>query len=307
MQRESTSSSKANTCYFMSRNKIPTLLITDFVDSQSNPNYLIVENGDGLRTFRSDLPFRKDYYALGVCFRGEATLGVNLRTYHVRPGAIVVGTPEVITQWHYISLDHLSIGLLFKKDYLLANCADPNLLDSFPFFHFGSPPVSFLTPQKAELLGNCLKNIKKASQLDHAHRDEVVRSLILAFLYNATGVYEENSTLSVHPNTRQEIIFSQFQHLVSRHIKTERALPFYAAELHVTAKHLSETIKKVSGKTARQWINEAVTLEAKVLLQDKLLTIGQVAELLSFPDQSSFGKFFKGQTGHSPSAFQQAL
>ena len=287
--------------------KIPTALIADYYNAKGNPDYFVDTDGKVIRTLRSALPYRSDYYVLSMCFGGEATLSVNLYDYYIRSGAFMTFIPEQIKQWHHISSDFQNIAVLFKKEYLLANCADPNLLDSFPFFHFGSPPASFLTPQKTELLGNSLKNIKKASQLDHAHRDEVVRSLILALLYNAAGVYEEDSALSVHSHTRQEIIFSQFQHLVSRHIKTERALPFYAAELHVTAKHLSETIKKVSGKTARQWINEAVTLEAKVLLQDKLLTIGQVAELLSFPDQSSFGKFFKGQTGHSPSAFQQAL
>ena len=184
------------------------------------------------------------------------------------------------------------------------NSADPNLLDSFSFFRFDAPHVCFLTPQQLALLGGDMKVIKEASLSDNVYKDDIVRNLLHALLYSIADIYEKSFYANVRNRTRQEVIFSQFQHLVGKHIKTERALPFYATKLHVTAKHLSETIKEVSGKTARQWINEAVTLEAKVLLQDKLLTIGQVAELLSFPDQSSFGKFFKAKVGYSPSALR---
>ena len=291
----------------MSQKKISTVSTIDFCSAKSSPDYFIDKDGYILRTLRPELPHRSDYYVLSVCFGGEATLSVNLNNYHIKPGTFIAFTPEQIKQWYNISSDFLNIAVLFKKDYLLTNSADPNLLDSFSFFRFGTPPVYFFDSQKAELLGECMKDIKKATLVEHTHKDEVIRSLIHALLYNAAGVYEKNCVLSTRPPTRQEVIFSQFQHLVSKHIRAERTLSFYATGLHVTAKHLSETVKEVSGRTARQWINEALTLEAKVLLQNKQITIRQVAELLSFPDQSSFGKFFKAQAGHSPSAFREAF
>ncbi|WP_366518190.1 helix-turn-helix domain-containing protein, partial [uncultured Mucilaginibacter sp.] len=45
-------------------------------------------------------------------------------------------------------------------------------------------------------------------------------------------------------------------------------------------------------------------LEAKVLLRNYEISIAQVAEEINFPDQSSFGKYFKKHTGFSPSEYR---
>jgi AraC-like DNA-binding protein len=74
--------------------------------------------------------------------------------------------------------------------------------------------------------------------------------------------------------------------------------------LYVTPKHLTETVKEMTGKTAGEWIDDAIILEAKVLLRNSGTGIAQVANLLNFPDQSSFGKFFKKHTGYAPTEFR---
>jgi AraC family transcriptional regulator, transcriptional activator of pobA len=79
---------------------------------------------------------------------------------------------------------------------------------------------------------------------------------------------------------------------------------FYADALFVSSKHLTETIKEVTGRTSGEWIEDAVILEAKVLLRNHEITISQVAENIHFPDQSSFGKYFKKHTGLSPSDYR---
>ncbi|WP_369427719.1 helix-turn-helix domain-containing protein [Pontibacter harenae] len=49
----------------------------------------------------------------------------------------------------------------------------------------------------------------------------------------------------------------------------------------------------------------SVALEAKVLLQNRTLTVSQVSDLLNFSDQSLFGKFFKANTGISPVEYRK--
>lgn len=51
-------------------------------------------------------------------------------------------------------------------------------------------------------------------------------------------------------------------------------------------------MKSFSGKTVNQWISEALMREAEISLRNPDLTIQQVADMLNFSDQSSFGKFF---------------
>jgi len=79
----------------------------------------------------------------------------------------------------------------------------------------------------------------------------------------------------------------------------------YADELNVSRKYLSEVIKKHSGKTASDWISEMVILEAKVLLQNKKMSINQISDLLHFSDQSVFGRFFKNYEGISPLEYRK--
>lgn len=86
-----------------------------------------------------------------------------------------------------------------------------------------------------------------------------------------------------------------------------RNVSYYAQKLFVSPKYLSTVIKEESRKTAGEWIDEMVLLEAKILLQNKELTIAQVADQLSFNDQSTFGKFFKNLTSHSPLDYRRLL
>ena len=67
----------------------------------------------------------------------------------------------------------------------------------------------------------------------------------------------------------------------------------------------STIIKRVSRKTAAEWIDDYVTLEAKALLKSTNLTIQQISDELNFPSQSFFGKYFKRITGLSPKEYRE--
>ena len=73
----------------------------------------------------------------------------------------------------------------------------------------------------------------------------------------------------------------------------------------MSAGYLSTVIKNVSGKTAAEWIDDYVILEAKSLLKSTNLTIQQISDGLNFPSQSFFGKYFKRQTGISPKEYKK--
>lgn len=74
--------------------------------------------------------------------------------------------------------------------------------------------------------------------------------------------------------------------------------------LNITPKYFSVLIKKVSGKTAGEWIDEYVLLEARALLKSRQYTVQQVSDMLSFPNQSFFAKYFKAHTGLTPTQYQ---
>jgi AraC family transcriptional activator of pobA len=93
---------------------------------------------------------------------------------------------------------------------------------------------------------------------------------------------------------------------VNLHFLQERSVSFYANKLYITPGHLTETVREVTGKTPGEWITEAVVLEASVLLQNPAFTVAQIADMLHFPDQSTFGKYFKNVKGLSPAAYRRS-
>lgn len=99
-------------------------------------------------------------------------------------------------------------------------------------------------------------------------------------------------------------MLDKFMSLVQQNFKSERFLEFYADKLQITPKHLSRTVKALTGSTAVEWIERYVILEAKVLLKSTNLNIQQVADELNFPSQSFFGKYFKKKVGLSPKEFR---
>jgi len=137
---------------------------------------------------------------------------------------------------------------------------------------------------------------------DHPYRIEVARHLTLAFFYGG-GIHFHKKPDS-KKMTHHETLFEKFLHLVETHYKQQRGLDFYAGKLCVTSKHLSKVIKTTSGKSANDWIDEHVALEAKALLKSTNKTVEQISEELNFPSQSFFGKYFKRVTGLSPREYK---
>lgn len=252
----------------------------------------------GLPKIAIDQPYRSNFYKLGVCVKGQATVNINLDTYQIVPGNLLILAPHVIKQWTYMSPDYKLADIFFTRDFITTN----NHLnpDKFSFFWAGAKGVIDLpSPQS---ISNSIYFIQQKCLEEQTYKDDVLRNLINSLLYEIAAIY--TNTPASNPG-RGQLLVADFKRLVNAHFMKERSLKFYADQLFITPKHLTETLREITGKTAGDWISEAVTLEAKVLLQSPGLNISQISDMLHFADQSTFGKFFKNQTGMSPATYKQ--
>jgi AraC-like DNA-binding protein len=106
---------------------------------------------------------------------------------------------------------------------------------------------------------------------------------------------------------RADGILKEFSELLVKHVKTETSVGFYAEKLCISKQYLSLIVKEKLRVTIGTVISSMRIEVAARMLRDPELTIQQVAEALSFSDQSSFGKFFKKHTGLSPLKYRQNL
>lgn len=104
---------------------------------------------------------------------------------------------------------------------------------------------------------------------------------------------------------RPDAIFTNFIKLVELHYREERRVGWYATQLCITPKYLSETVKAASKRTPSDWIESYVTLEISNLLKNTTMNIKQITQAMHFPNQSFLGKFFKEHVGKSPSQYRK--
>lgn len=141
------------------------------------------------------------------------------------------------------------------------------------------------------------------------HKLEVIQGMISATcfaLMDSLGEKSQQHVISISQNNRQKIIFEQFMTLLNDHHQTERSVGFYADKLCVTPKYLSKLIKETSAKSAAEWIDQYVILEAQTLLKYSDMTIKEIADYLNFVSQSFFCKYFKHQTGITPGDYKKS-
>ena len=88
--------------------------------------------------------------------------------------------------------------------------------------------------------------------------------------------------------------------------KEERRVGWYAQQLCITPKYLSETIKQMSHRTPNEWIDHYVLIEIRVLLKNTTKSIKEITMEMNFPTQSFLGKFFREHMGMSPSDYRKS-
>ena len=107
--------------------------------------------------------------------------------------------------------------------------------------------------------------------------------------------------------SRADGIMKEFAELLVKHIHKETNVEFYAERLCISKQYLSLIVKEKTRVTIGTIISAMRAEVAARLLRDPEKTIQQIAEELSFADQSSFGKFFKKHAGLSPLKYRQTL
>lgn len=102
-------------------------------------------------------------------------------------------------------------------------------------------------------------------------------------------------------------IVRAFQRRVGDCFREHRPVTFYAAEMGVTATHLSRICRDVLGRPASAVIQERLLLEAKRNLCYTSMSVAEISYALGFADPAYFTRFFAKQSGMTPSVFRNDI
>ncbi|MBR1550488.1 MAG: AraC family transcriptional regulator [Bacteroidales bacterium] len=101
-------------------------------------------------------------------------------------------------------------------------------------------------------------------------------------------------------------IGTQYLNMVAHHFIEHRDVAFYADRLCITPKYLSRVVRQETGHVPAHWIHVQVVRKAQELLTTHPeITVQAIADQLGFADQQSFSRYFRRETGLSPTMFRQ--
>lgn len=125
---------------------------------------------------------------------------------------------------------------------------------------------------------------------------------ILAYLDKMISTEDLNVT-RLASNTG-DYTFHTFTNLLREH-PHKREVQWYAEQIGITPKYLSEICKERSGKSASEWIADVTIAELKHLLRETTIPIHKIAEQMEFPNASFFCQYTKKHTGLTPNKFRK--
>ena len=258
-----------------------------------------------MQVFR--FPCRIDAFIIGVGTEGETSVSFNLHEFRLKKDSMFIFTPKNILQVNsqqYFKADVIAISPDFMRR---INIDIKNMMPLF--LKFVENPTLALTPEESRSMRGMIAQIERETRGPETHFSfDIVSGLIAATIYKVGDIMYHY--LAEHPeeqnnsHNRAEEYFKQFTHLLGEHFREERSVGFYARQLCITPKYLTTLIKRISGQSVSEWIDNYVILEAKTLLRYSTMSIQEIAYYLNFPNQSFFGSYFKRNTGMSPSQYK---
>jgi AraC-like DNA-binding protein len=262
------------------------------------------------KTTTLNFPFRFDGIILVWCIKGAISVSINLNDYILEEDTLFICMPGNIFKLNEIvgdgeDLHYVCVAM--SKEFAANQKLDVNKTFSNAMSLLDNPSVPVL-PEEATLMGGYLDMMGNVLKSDLAYRREAVQSLWISMLYVIAAMLDRRARLAddVSPTNRSRMLFEQFIALVAKYHTQYRNVAFYADKLCLTPKYMSKLIKTATGKSAPEWIDAYVILEAKNLLKYSNDTIKQIVFKLNFPNQSVFYKFFKARTGMTPSEYRNS-
>lgn len=241
--------------------------------------------------------------------KGTAEFQVDYKKYTVGENAVVIIMPTHVVVSSEPSPDFKGLLMAASRSFLEHAAAPTQESPEVAYMTIRKNPILQITADEAALLRKCLLAMQHNIQLTQhkLHRHLLQNNMHNFLIELANIVYQREEYYTAPKLSRKEELFAAFLKLLIANVRKEHIVSFYSDKLFITPQYLSLILKEQTGKSANKWIDESLIQEAKILLKAPQATVQQVADILHFSDQSTFGKFFKKHMGVSPMEYRKSL
>ena len=237
-------------------------------------------------------PFHVNDIRIMRLVKGRVRIEINFHEYELNAGDIVMIKEDSYLELHEISEDTEGQAIAYSPEKYPTN------------LHLSGKNTIKITPTEKEWdeIIRLLYTIYSTARLE-PYKKDVVEPMVTALVNDILYIAQPENSYSAASAAEQ--LYNRFMDELNTNLSGKKTAKYYAERLCVTPQYLSRIVSQVSGKTVSYWINKATIMKARILLRDTSKTISEISELLGFPNDSFFCRFFKRETGQTPTSYRK--
>lgn len=231
-------------------------------------------------------------------------------TYDYQAGTLVFFAPGQV-----VEIDNPKVpyqpqghGLVFHPDLLIGTNLG-RLITQFKFFHYASHEALHLSDDERQMILDSFAKIAfELKQPIDKHSKKLIVSNIELFLGYCQRFYDRQFITREHVNKG---ILERFESLLNAYFESDLSqvngipsVSYFANELHLSANYFGDLIKKETGLTAKDYIQNKTIDVAKNRVFDTNKTINEIAFEMGFKYPQHFTRLFKQRVGKTPNEYR---
>lgn len=244
-------------------------------------------------------------YSFTLVLKGWLSIHYNGVEITLVPGDLYLYLPGLSVSIIASSEDYRGICLLVDERLSLDIGAERNLSGVVfrPVVELREPKLH-LPLDAASSIHRIMGQIRDYGASANKSKEGIMRHLYAVFLYELKN-FMDLSSADATVSRRLEEQYITFLKLLPANFAQHHDIPFYADAIGITPIYLSRIVRKLSGRTVVDHINDLLMREAKMLLKFTGTSITQIADRLHFADTASFSRFFSRMAGISPRQYRE--
>lgn len=232
------------------------------------------------------------------------------QTYDYQEGSIIGFAPGQIANVDMEKgMKPLGMGILFHPD-LIRGTSLGKEIKRYSFFSYESNEALHLSEQERKIILDSFEKVQM--ELDHAidkHSKHLISKNIELLLDYCMRFYDRQ--FSTRSEANKDVLI-QFEHLLDEYLQSdlmrEQGVPtvrYFADKICLSPNYFGDLIKKETGKTAQEYIQNKVINLAKEWILGTNKTVSQIAFELGFQYSQHFNRIFKKNVGCTPNEYRK--
>ena len=232
------------------------------------------------------------------------------QTYDYQDGTIVSFAPGQVAEFETAKdVRPKAQGLLFHPD-LIKGTSLGQEIKSYSFFSYSSNEALHLSEDERGIITDSLAKIKMEliHPIDKLSKRLIARNIQLLLdycmrFYNRQFTTREDANKDVL--TRFETLLDDY--FQSGKVQTDGlpSVKYFAERVYLSPNYFGDLIKKSTGKTAQEYIQNKIIDTAKEMLLGTGKTVNQISEELGFQYSQHFNRVFKKNVGYTPNEYRK--